>query len=80
MKEFLKNNARELGISLILGYFLYLVIMKIFNLSLVCPPDQAGRCILFGWLMFLVLLMVSSAFIFGIILLAKYLVKKLSKK
>ena len=76
MKEFFKNNGKELGISVILGYFLYLIIVKGFDLSIACPPDQVGRCLLFAWAIYLILFIVFSAIVFGIILLFKHFIKK----
>jgi len=80
MKKCLKKNRTDLAISVVGGYILYFIMMKILKLSIVCPPEQKAKCILFGWLVFLVLYIVSSAFVFGTILLIKRLLRSFSKK
>ncbi len=79
MAQFIKNNKNALIISIALSVIIYLIMTKIWPLTIAHPPGEKLQSIFYAWLTFIIIVIILFLVIFALIKLANFLIKKIKK-
>ena len=80
MAKFFRKNKKELIVSLILSVVFYFVLNLFMPLQLACPIGQQIQCILYAWIIFLLVVLVLFVLIFLIIKLVELMIRMVKPK